>query len=489
MAWNDIALQALRHAVEQQQPSGLREALAEAVAAGSGWELIEWAHDKCRELEHEAWKEKMQQAAMAALHKVQEQPRASAEALSDACEQAWQAGVPEKALELALAEEALLSVLHERNFSTELMEQLEKVIQQAEKAAVSSDLVNYAFSRLEEIRNHVCPAQREKLRQKQEVTRRASHDLSDFNPVTAADMIPVLDAALTAGVPREICRMPASKFSQRAFSSKAWASQLGADPDAISVDRRFLAGESSQMVVLHDYRDMKFLQRLSAAALFGTLMSSSGLAYALSLGWPAEHCLAFVFQMVVVPLFANAYLRTYIARAVLDPKRSQLLITGCTWFGVPRTTEDVIFLDQMRPGHALEGGYIKFRGLGPAWDVSRWIWFRLPRGGHGSENVRPGQQVGHRPKSSRPAEPAGLRSSNEKEEQLKGLGVTQQDSGGFAAPRAPQKRQVQEKPLRRGPRKAIQALKLQGGLPASSQEEQKLFDFFEEPAAYGIGMQ
>ena len=98
---------------------------------------------------------------------------------------------------------------------------------------------------------------------------------------------------------------------------------------------------------------------------------------------------------------------------------------------------------------------------GPAWDVSRWIWFRLPRGGHGSENVRPGQQVGHRlegpmeqcgyatwhvcpwkmrredkrsalwvvdgnhqalqrPKSSRPAEPAGLRSSNEKEEQLKG---------------------------------------------------------------------
>ncbi|CAK9114155.1 unnamed protein product [Durusdinium trenchii] len=95
---------ALRHAVEQQQPSGLREALAEAVAAGSGWELIEWAHDKCRELEHEAWKEKMQQAAMAALHKVQEQPRASAEALSDACEQAWQAGVPEKALELAREE-------------------------------------------------------------------------------------------------------------------------------------------------------------------------------------------------------------------------------------------------------------------------------------------------------------------------------------------------------------------------------------------------
>ena len=33
---------------------------------------------------------------------------------------------------------------------------------------------------------------------------------------------------------------------------------------------------------------------------------------------------------------------------------------------------------------------------GSAWDISRWIWFRMPRGGHGAETVRPGKQVGNR---------------------------------------------------------------------------------------------
>lgn len=55
---------------------------------------------------------------------------------------------------------------------------------------------------------------------------------------------------------------------------------------------------------------MKFLQRVSAVALFGTLMSSSGLAYALALQWPVERCLAFIFQMLGVPLALHAYLRT-----------------------------------------------------------------------------------------------------------------------------------------------------------------------------------
>ena len=59
-----------------------------------------------------------------------------------------------------------------------------------------------------------------------------------------------------------------------------------------------------------DYRDLKFLQRISAAGLFGTLMSSSGLAYAMVLTWPVEHCLMFAFQMVGVPLALHAYLRT-----------------------------------------------------------------------------------------------------------------------------------------------------------------------------------
>eukprot|EP00438_Fugacium_kawagutii_P032135 Skav231553 [mRNA] locus=scaffold481:18554:20431:- [translate_table: standard] len=142
-----------------------------------------------------------------------------------------------------------------------------------------------------------------------------------------------------------------------------------------------------------DYRDLQFLKKLSAAALFGTLMSSSGLAYALALTWPLERCLMLMFQMVGVPLAAHAYLRTYVARAVLDPKRSQLRITGCSWFGAPRSTEEVIFLDHLRPGYSLEGGYIKFRVEGPSWDISRWIWFRMARGAHGTDTVRPGKQV------------------------------------------------------------------------------------------------
>lgn len=83
-----------------------------------------------------------------------------------------------------------------------------------------------------------------------------------------------------------------------------------------------------------------------------------------------------------IPIHSYPFLR-YVARAVLDPKRSQLLITGCTWFGAPRSTEEVIFLDQLRPGHALEGGFIKFRSPAPAllqqclqisWGT-KWVWF------------------------------------------------------------------------------------------------------------------
>eukprot|EP00434_Breviolum_minutum_P007623 symbB.v1.2.006726.t4/scaffold402.1/size211320/20 len=278
----------------------------------------------------------------------------------------------------------------------------------------------------------------------------------------------------------------------RGFASN-WATQLGAEQDIISVDRRALAGESSRMVLLHDYRDLKFLQRISAAGLFGTLMSSSGLAYAMVLTWPVEHCLMFAFQMVGVPLALHAYLRTYVARAVLDPKRSQLLVTGCTWFGTPRSSEDAIFLDQLRPGHALEGGYIKFRLEGSAWDISRWIWFRMPRGGHGVEAVRPGKQVGNRP-VARPAatleqKPGEDSSSGDARRHFLGAGLggnTSKDGPEFAAPRAPQMRQTQEPMVSQGPRRVMQAPKLQNGLPASSQEEQKLFDFFSEPSEFGL---
>eukprot|EP00435_Cladocopium_sp_Y103_P052992 s1206_g16.t2 len=331
--------------------------------------------------------------------------------------------------------------------------------------------------------------------QKQEVTAKAAEDLSAFSPDTSAEMIPALDMALTARVSREqldkawekkelnlqmsqfkehvanifrqldmldhaglVKAMLTSRWKpctarhlcalqrhflvrgQRGFA-KDWATQLGADGDraeTIAVDRRFLAGEGSRMVLLHDYRDLKFLQRISAVALFGTLMSSSGLAYALALTWPVERCLMLAFQMVGVPL--------------------------------------VIFLDQLRPGHALEGGFIKFRLEGSAWDMSRWIWFRMPRGAHGTDTVRPGKQVGNRPvqRSAQAVEKSSTTVEQPGDGRRHFLGAGLGVAGGpdrpeFAAPRAPQIRQTPEQVTPQGPRRVLQALRLQDGLPASSQ--------------------
>lgn len=162
------------------------------------------------------------------------------------------------------------------------------------------------------------------------------------------------------------CEFANTSTGQRGFATREWASQLGADgsSDAIGVDRRFLAGESSRMVLFHvprprsaarsvmkcacgdnrtskhlqslyhpsgtkDYRDLQFLKKLSAAALFGTLMSSSGLAYALALTWPLERCLMFMFQMVGVPLVAHAYLRTCLGCGCASQIRSFFLWPEC----------------------------------------------------------------------------------------------------------------------------------------------------------------
>ncbi|CAJ1456544.1 unnamed protein product [Effrenium voratum] len=81
--------EALRAAVQKAELEALRLALEQAVLAGTSWELIEWAHDKFREMENQAWKLRMEGAARAALQQLMAQ-NASAETLSDACEHAWQ---------------------------------------------------------------------------------------------------------------------------------------------------------------------------------------------------------------------------------------------------------------------------------------------------------------------------------------------------------------------------------------------------------------
>ena len=239
------ASEALRRAVEQQQPPALREALAEAVAAGSGWELIEWAHDKCRELEHEAWKKDMQKASMNALQRLLDQPKVSADALSDACEQAWQAGVQAEALESAreecgrrrlrqAAEEALLSMLAERSCcSTDFAERLQQALKQAEKAVISSDLMSYAAGRLEELHDQA---------RRQEITAQASEELSAFSPNTAAEMLPAMKTALAAGVSREVL-------------DKAWEKKVNLEIHEWQAQKTKLSKRRPSVAVLQDLED------------------------------------------------------------------------------------------------------------------------------------------------------------------------------------------------------------------------------------------
>ena len=87
-------------------------------------------------------------------------------------------------------------------------------------------------------------------------------------------------------------------------------SQVAQDFGRLLLQYIDLTPPKKTLIHSEDYRDLKFLQRISAAGLFGTLMSSSGLAYAMVLTWPVEHCLMFAFQMVGVPLALHAYLRT-----------------------------------------------------------------------------------------------------------------------------------------------------------------------------------
>ncbi|CAE7636708.1 CLC-B [Symbiodinium microadriaticum] len=93
------------------------------------------------------------------------------------------------------------------------------------------------------------------------------------------------------GLHRADRRLPLDGYARPwgSMSEEHWLQAFAsrADGDAISADRRYLTGEGGRMVLLHDYRDMKFLKRLSAVGMAASLMSSSGLAYAVSLGWPA----------------------------------------------------------------------------------------------------------------------------------------------------------------------------------------------------------
>ncbi|CAE8604693.1 unnamed protein product, partial [Polarella glacialis] len=122
------------------------------------------------------------------------------------------------------------------------------------------------------------------------------------------------------------------------------------------------------------------------------------------------------------------------------------------------------------------------------------VWFRMPRAPpEGLDAKAPGgAQVGYRnvlkdvPSASETGPSAPVR-------RFPGLSSSPSSSEGFeeasgrSGPRAPAAKVV-AKPLPSaapsGPRKTIEGLKLQNGLPANAQEEQKVLDFLEDPSAY-----
>jgi len=90
-----------------------------------------------------------------------------------------------------------------------------------------------------------------------------------------------------------------------------------------------------------------------------------------------------------------------VARAALDPRRGNLVLTGCGYFGEPLATEQQIPLAMLEPGYDIEDSWIKFRTKGSAWNPACWIPYRIPRGvtADGS-SVKKGAQVGYRPPES-----------------------------------------------------------------------------------------
>ncbi|CAJ1373396.1 unnamed protein product [Effrenium voratum] len=194
--------QALRAAVQKAELEALRLALEQAVLAGTSWELIEWAHDKFREMENQAWKLRMEGAARAALQQLMAQ-NASAETLSDACEHAWQAGVQCDELDAAreeigrrhyqqAAEEALLAAF-QRGTPLELFQQ---ALQRAEQAGVATGLLKHANSRLEDLQS--CARQQQQRADAEQALKERAQSAT-----AAAQILPAMDMALEAGASRE----------------------------------------------------------------------------------------------------------------------------------------------------------------------------------------------------------------------------------------------------------------------------------------------
>lgn len=291
----------------------------------------------------------------------------------------------------------------------------------------------------------------------------------------------------------------------------------------VSADRSFLGvgaagapGSGGHLVVLHDYRDVSFLKKLTAGGIFGTLMSSSALAYAISMNLSLAACGFMFVQTGSVALLLTYYLRTYVARAVLDPRRARLTLTGCSFFGEPMVQEQQVPLALIQPGASLCENFIKFQLRGSAADPARWIWYRIPRARFDGTAVKAGASVGVRASelsaSAQRAPATGGASATQQGATPPGQrflgaglggGVSAQPPGerrptAPSAPRAPQPPRSapagrsgdtaagspDDGPLSAMMGRRLTSVKLKQGLPVDLKEEQKIIDLLEEPDAY-----
>lgn len=280
----------------------------------------------------------------------------------------------------------------------------------------------------------------------------------------------------------------------------------------VAADRNFLLASAGggHQVLLHDHRNLTFLKRITAGGVFVALMSSSGLVYALTFDFGPAACAGLALQTVGGFLLLVMYLRTYVARAVLDQRRAKLVLTGCGFFGEPLATDQQIPLMHLQPGASRSDHYIKFRIRGAAWDPSCWIWYRMPRASAEDGAARSaGAQVGFR---ASPAEtflaPAATEASlarmlspaSHTGRRFPGAGL-----GGVVGPTATAPvgpALLGSSPSREAAQslggtstrennasalcKSLAGLRLQHGLPANDAEEQKILDFFDDPTAYAL---
>eukprot|EP00930_Biecheleria_cincta_P048714 TRINITY_DN33991_c0_g1_i1.p1 TRINITY_DN33991_c0_g1~~TRINITY_DN33991_c0_g1_i1.p1 ORF type:complete len:883 (+),score=207.14 TRINITY_DN33991_c0_g1_i1:23-2671(+) len=196
--------EAIRVAVAEGNVVALRDALPQAVKCCASWDFVEWAHEKCKDLEQEAWARRLRQEAASDLEDALQRSGAPPLSLTAACERAWEVGLEGHLVDKAReesgrrqlresAEEALLKQLVDRSAPADI---LEYAIARAEKADVHDDLLKHAKRRLQDLLN---------FQQKQQARARGEQNLRDYllSEAGLPALMLALDEAVKLGVSRK----------------------------------------------------------------------------------------------------------------------------------------------------------------------------------------------------------------------------------------------------------------------------------------------